>query len=197
MFTGIIDHCGQIKNIEIRADNYLQFTIKSDFEDLKLGESIAIDGICLTVTSHQQGCFTVDLSSETIDLTLAAHYAVGDTVNLERALRLTDRLGGHFVTGHVDALAQVSKILPGDGFLEIYVNQIKDGSSFLVKKGSIAINGVSLTINEVIGQQFKIMLIPHTLSITNLSHLKEGSFVNLEYDYLAKLVINQMQREKA
>lgn len=195
MFTGIIDHCGQIKAIK-KADDYFQLTIASQFSDLSIGESIAIDGACLTVTSYSDGLFTVDLSKETVRLTTAAFYEPLMTVNLERALTLTDRLGGHFVTGHVDGMGRVSHIKELAEFKEYVFDEISpDFRYYLVKKGSIAVNGVSLTINEVEKNYFTVMLIPHTLERTNLSQLLVGDKINLEFDYLAKLVRNQLSEK--
>ena len=195
MFTGIVDHCGQIEKIE-RFEKSVRFTLSSDFTDLVLGESIAVDGACLTVTSCEQNLFNVDLSPETMQLTSAASYKKGVKVNLERSLRLTDRLGGHFVTGHIDGTCRVSQITPQDEFIEIVFHEVsKQFASYLIKKGSIALNGVSLTLNEVNRNQFKVMLIPHTLQRTNLATLQVGDQVNVEFDYLAKLVINQLSSE--
>lgn len=195
MFTGIVDHCGQVISIKESSGNF-RITIKSVFNDLTLGESIAIDGACLTVTQVIDHNFIVDLSPETLRLTTASQYVEGFRVNLERSLRLMDRLGGHFVTGHVDQQCEVSKIAHFDEFTEMtFAGVIPEHRSFLVKKGSIAINGVSLTLNDVAQDSFKVMLIPHTLQKTNLSALKIGQKINVEYDYLAKLVLNQTKAE--
>ena len=169
-------------------------TINSNFTDLTLGESIAVDGICLTVayfTAHQ---FTVDLSPETLRLTTASSYMNGWKVNLERSLRLMDRFGGHFVTGHVDCQYQVKKISRQDEYLEIvFKNGLHSDQKYLTKKGSITVNGVSLTVNEITEDGFAAMLIPHTLEKTNLSFLRVDSHVNIEYDYLAKIIYNQVK----
>lgn len=195
MFTGIVDHCGQIAKIE-PYENHCCLTIASHFNDLVLGESIAIDGACLTVTEHNNSQFTVQLSPETMRLTTASHYQVGTSLNLERSLRLSDRLGGHFVTGHVDGLCEIKAIICQQEFTEIQFHKVlAEHKNLLVKKGSVAINGVSLTINEVTTDGFAVMLIPHTLEITNLSGLKVGHQVNVEYDYLAKLIQNQINRD--
>jgi riboflavin synthase len=191
MFSGIVDHCGQIKEI-VQSDKSFRITISSEFSDLNLGESIAIDGACLTVTSINGKNFTVELSPETRNLTIARYYKEEVAVNLERSLRLIDRLGGHFVTGHVDGTCRIKLIQKHDDFMEIHFDSFPAKfNSYLVKKGSIAINGVSLTLNEIEENSFKVMLIPHTLQVSNLSTLTVGDPVNIEFDYLAKLVINQ------
>jgi riboflavin synthase len=196
MFTGIVDHCGHITHIKKTRHNYA-ITISSNFQDLCLGESIAIDGACLTVVSFDKSEFTVQVSPETMRLTIASQYEVGIAVNLERSLRLTDRLGGHFVTGHIDGLCQIGAINANDQFIEIVCSHVVPHCMpYLIKKGSVAINGVSLTLNEITDDGFAVMLIPHTLERTNLSGLKQGNNVNVEYDYLAKIVHKQMQGEK-
>jgi riboflavin synthase len=196
MFTGIIDHCGEILAIE-QNTTQISLTVRSKFDDLLLGESIAIDGVCLTVTYFQNNTFKVELSPETMYLTFARNYQPNLLVNLERALRLSDRLGGHFVTGHVDGVCEVEHIQAHGEFKEIIFKGIKKSfKPFLVRKGSVAINGVSLTINAVAKDNFSTMLIPHTLQQTTLSQLKVGHNVNIEFDYLAKLVFNQLKGEQ-
>jgi riboflavin synthase len=197
MFTGIIDHCGQILSIERHDSNY-RLTISSHFDDLQLGESIAVDGACLTVTASTQQSFSADISPETMRLTLASQYQPGMQVNLERSLRLSDRLGGHFVMGHVDGMGILTRREPTGEFIVFEISQIpSDCQPYLTTKGSIAVNGVSLTLNEVSKNKVKLMLVPHTLAKTNLSLLQEGDKINIEFDYLAKLVINQLGFEKS
>jgi riboflavin synthase len=197
MFTGIIDHCGRIKRIEdIAAGKRLW--ISCQFENLIEGESISVDGACLTVVSPQQQEFACDVSPETVKLTKIAQAKLGDKVNLERALRLSDRLGGHFVSGHVDQMCQVSKIQQLNAFTHIHFSGLAaDSIHLLVKKGSITINGVSLTLNAVSNSSFEVMLIPETLEKTNLSDLRENNLVNIEYDMMAKLVSNYLDAKKS
>jgi len=193
MFTGIIDHCGVITNI-VKQNNHSQMTIKTQFNDLVLGESIAIDGICLTVTHITPEGFTCDVSPETLRLTTSQHFAVGREVNLERALRVGDRLGGHWVLGHVDQIALVKQIQPQQEFVEMTFNGLSsEAMSYILKKGSIAVNGVSLTINEVLTDGFKVMLIPHTLERTNLRGLQSGMPVNIEFDWMARIIVKQFK----
>lgn len=194
MFTGIIDHCGVVARIEF-LPNALQIWIRHSFTELMLGESIAIDGICLTVTHCDEDVFSCDISPETLHLTTAHFFQVGQSVNLERALQPSSRIGGHFVMGHIDQIAEVKKIDQVDGFIKLQFCGISASAhQFLVKKGSISVNGVSLTINEVIENGFNVMLIPHTLSRTNLGLLQEKSYVNIEFDMLARIFVSQSER---
>ncbi len=196
MYTGIIDHCGTISHI-IPGDNSLRVSIACDFENLIVGESIAVDGICLTVIEPQQGCFQCDVSPETVGLTAAKQWQTGSKVNLERSLSLNDRLGGHFVMGHVDKTLTVSNIKSENDFVAMtFSGLIADELAYVVKKGSACINGISLTINEVFDDGLQVMLIPHTLQRTNLQFLKIGDAVNLEYDYLARIIVNRFEAEK-
>ena len=193
MFTGIIDHCGCVTLIKtIRSS--LRLEIKHSFDDIVLGESVAIDGICLTVAECKPGLFACDVSPETGHITTIKHVQQGQQVNLERALQPTSRMGGHFVTGHVDQTAQILSLQPVDDFIEMRFGHFDDlMQRFLIKKGSIAINGVSLTINEVENDTFKVMLIPHTLERTNLGNLKAHDWVNIEFDILARTVVKQLE----
>ncbi len=186
MFTGLVDHTGVIEAIVSTAKG-LKITIRSNFTDIAVGESIAVDGVCLTALEPSLGRFFVEVSPETLAVTTIGLRSIGSRVNLERSLRVGDRLGGHFVTGHVDVMATVAEIeLHADFWFVRFTSNLE----YLVPKGSIAINGVSLTINKVTSDGFTIMLIPHTLAITNLAEMTVGSCVNLEYDMLAKIVVN-------
>lgn len=190
MFTGIIDHYGVIERIE-HAEVGLRLWVRTQFSDLQLGESIAIDGICLTVTSWQPPVFSVDISPETGKLTTAADFAADQQVNLERALLPTDRLGGHFVMGHVDGVAKLqTKQAQGDYIAYQFGNVPAELMQYICQKGSIAVNGVSLTINQVHQDGFSVMLIPHSLQRTNLGGLQPNDIVNIEVDYLARIVIS-------
>lgn len=188
MFTGIVDHCGKITAVT-HLKNAIRLSLSTTFSDLTLGESICADGVCLTVINVEKNIFECDLSPETLKLTISKKYFVGDVVNLERAMKLSDRLSGHFVTGHVDGILKIKKIEKQEEFflMEFFDIQKQD-ELLLTKKGSVCINGVSLTINQLNQHYFSVMLIPHTMQRTNLSRLKENDFVNVEYDYLAKII---------
>lgn len=194
MFTGCVDHSGHLVKIENLASGK-RFHIASQFTDLVLGESVCVNGVCLSVTQTYGDEFTADVSPETVALTHFDSIVNGSLVNLERSMRLNDRLNGHFVMGHVDGVAVLETKIPHDGFME-YHFQVKDSKAkdYLVTKGSIAVNGVSLTLNKVHQFGFSVMLIPETLARTNLSALNCQDYVNIEYDYLAKLIVNKQCR---
>ena len=192
MFTGLTDHCGLIRARDLVA-NGMRLTVKTDFTHLQLGESIAIDGICLTLIDCVSGEFVVELSSETMALTTAKQYSVGQRVNLERAMLASDRLGGHFVSGHVDATVRVVECMQEGDFVKMTFAGIRGQQrGLLCPKGCVSINGVSLTINAVRSDGFSAMLIPHTLVRTNLSELTSGDVVNIEFDMMAKLIQRQL-----
>lgn len=188
MFTGIVGAVGSVAEATPGGAG-LRVRVASgdlDLSDVVLGDSIAVNGVCLTVVGLDAGTFEADVSRETLACT--AGFAVGDRVNLEKALRLADRLGGHLVTGHVDGVGRVSRFEPvGDNRL-LAVSGPPDLAKYLARKGSVAVNGVSLTINEVSGSEFTVNLIPHTLSATNLGAARTGDGVNLEVDLLARYV---------
>ena len=196
MFTGIVDHQGKILKREETLRG-LRLFIETRFTNLTLGESIAVDGACLTVTDFKDGEFTCELSPETLELTVSRSYERGTKVNLERALRVGDALGGHWVLGHVDGKASVSLVEKGDEFWRVGFHEVGEAfAKYLAPKGSVTVNGVSLTVNQVLDDGFEVMLIPHTLERTNLKELFVGAWVNLEFDYLAKLVIQKMEQYK-
>jgi riboflavin synthase len=188
MFTGIIEAVGRIKQVEQR-DKGVRLTIESDrldFSDVAVGDSIAANGVCLTVIALAGNAYTVDVSQESLSCTVG----LGEPgeVNLEKAMRLSDRLGGHLVSGHVDGVGEVVKFEPvGESHL-LAIRAPKELSRFIAPKGSITVNGVSLTVNEVRDGAFSINLIPHTVEVTTLKHLKPGARVNLEVDMLARYV---------
>jgi riboflavin synthase len=189
MFTGIVEAVGEIKQIR-SLEGGISLNIapgKLDLEDVKAGDSIAVNGVCLTVTAVAKDMFSVDVSRETLDCTEGLDKP-GGQVNLERALLLSDRLDGHLVSGHVDASGEVVKLEPAG---ESYTLAIKAPDAllkYIARKGSISVNGVSLTVNRIKGDELEINLIPHTLAVTTFKDLKKGVKVNLEVDMLARYV---------
>lgn len=192
MFSGIVDHEGEVLSVS-RTGESVRIEIRTQFNDFEMGESIAVDGTCLTVDKWGEHSFECLMSPETSSLTTCGKFEVGTQVNLERALRLSDRLGGHMVSGHVDGTLRVLDIKPIDDCIEISFGGGGTKSPYLFKKGSAALNGVSLTINSVAPDRFSVMLIPHTLERTNLKKLKTGSEVNVEYDMMARIVVDRLE----
>jgi len=158
--------------------------------DLDLGASIAINGVCLTATSLNKDSFSVDVSTETLKCTNIGELELGDVVNIEQSLKLGDSIDGHFVFGHVDEVSIVQKIEELDQTRILHFSLSEEGMKFVVKKGSIAINGVSLTVNAVNDSGFEVMIIPHTLEKTTFNEFKKGTRANIEYDMLARYVQN-------
>lgn len=189
MFTGIIEATGTICGIE-RKPQALRLTIKAPgiVADCKVGDSICVNGVCLTVTRMEGPDFSCDVVEETLRRSNLSEASMGSVVNLERSLRLDSRLGGHFVMGHVDTTGIVDALVPEGGSVLLFVHCPSAVARYLVEKGSVAVNGVSLTVAAVEGERFSIALIPHTREITNLGQLKIGSSVNLEVDVIAKYV---------
>ena len=182
MFTGIIEELGKIQSI---TSDKIIIECKTVLEDTKLGDSIAVNGVCLTVVRISANSFTADISSETFKVTNLNSYKTGDFVNLERAMSANGRFGGHIVSGHIDGLG---KFLSVNKNFELSFELPSEISKYVIKKGSIAINGISLTIAGVEGNKIKLAIIPHTLENTNLKYLKSGDFVNIEVDMLSKYV---------
>ena len=196
MFSGIIAAVGHITHLTTREAG---FRLNIDaanlgLDDVALGDSIACNGVCLTVVAREGNHFMVDVSPETLACTVGLD-APGP-INLEKALRLMDRLGGHLVSGHVDGVGEVLRFDPvGDNRL-LEIQAPEELARFIARKGSITINGVSLTTNEVAGEIFTINLIPHTLENTTLKHLKAGSRVNLEVDLIARYCERLLSAER-
>lgn len=192
MFTGIVDHTGTIV-LFIQQQNSCRLGISCQFTEIQEGESICVDGVCLTAISAKDGYFECDVSPETLKLTTIGQLHEGAQVNLERSLRAGDRFGGHFVYGHVDKTAQIEALAQQGEYYEVQIGGLAAADMvYLTKKGSIAIQGVSLTINEVTERGFKVMLVPHTLARTSLSQLSVGKRVNLEFDGLVKIVLHRL-----
>lgn len=197
MFSGIVAAVGRIEHIERLADG-IRLTVDTDGLDLSdviVGDSIAHSGVCLTVIEMNGPKLKYDVSRETLNCTVGLD-AVGNEVNLEKALRLADRLGGHLVTGHVDGVGEVMKFAPIGESHELVIRAPAAIAGYIAKKGSITVNGVSLTVNRVEGREFWINLIPHTVAMTNLKHLAAGSKVNLEIDLIARYVERMLEWKK-
>ncbi|HAD81032.1 MAG: riboflavin synthase subunit alpha [Candidatus Edwardsbacteria bacterium RIFOXYD12_FULL_50_11] len=185
MFTGLIEQIGTIKALK-NAGHSAQIDIAAEWSGLVLGESIAVNGACLTVARMIAGGFSADLSRETISKTSFSGIKIGAPVNLERALKLEDRFGGHFVSGHVDCTAKISKIILRPGGTEIKISIGLGHSKYIIDQGSVAVDGISLTASRKEPDGFWIAVIPHTLEHTNLKFRKTGDQVNLEFDMMVK-----------
>ena len=189
MFSGIIADIGTITHAEDR-DSGLRLTVATralGLDDVQLGDSIAVNGVCLTVVNIKDNTFIADVSRETLNCTVGLDMQ-GARVNLEKALRLSDRLGGHLVSGHVDGVGEVVAFDDLGESSKLSVSVPPSLAKYIAVKGSITLNGVSLTVNEVMGTAFTVNLIPHTLAVTTLSELKAGSKINLEIDLIARYV---------
>jgi riboflavin synthase len=197
MFTGIIEALGTLRKID-RKGNDIRLTVASgklDLTDVKLGDSIATNGVCLTVVERLGDGYVADISAETVDLTGFSHYQVGQKVNLEKAVTATTRLGGHMVSGHVDGIAKVEQCAYRGKALEFWLSVPAQLSRYIAHKGSITIDGVSLTVNEVDGARFRLTIVPHTAGETTLVDLKVGDSVNIEVDLIARYLARLMQPE--
>ena len=189
MFSGIVADTGSILRVEDRAGG-LRLAITTGqlgLDDVKLGDSIAVNGVCLTVIVKEGNDFAVDVSRETLDCTVGLDRQ-GARVNLEKALRLSDRLGGHLVSGHVDGVGEVASFTDIGESWRLVVRAPQALAKYIAAKGSITINGVSLTVNHIAGSEFEVNLIPHTLAVTTLNELQAGTRVNLEVDLIARYV---------
>ena len=190
MFTGIIQAIGSIQEVH-SSDNGVVLKINSnnlDISDSKIGESIAVNGVCLTATQVSDNSFTADVSNETINCTTFSDLLIGDSVNLEKSLRINQGIDGHLVSGHVDGIGKVQSINKDGDSSRIKILVEDDIIKYIAKKGSICINGVSLTVNSVEDNIFDVNIVPHTFSVTTLRNLSVGSNVNLEIDLIARYV---------
>ncbi len=206
MFTGIIQTQGKVLSLSPTSDQSYQLELEAHFQDEKviLGESIAVNGVCLTVTQIKNAVYSFDLAPETVARTSLSHLNVPGAsggqrrVNLERSLRIGDRMSGHWVQGHVDGVAILSKIvvLPGGNYELTFAVQAPELLKYCVKKGSITVDGISLTIHEIQQNELKFQIIPHTWAETNLSDLSPGEKVNIEVDILAKYLERLSENKK-
>jgi riboflavin synthase len=188
MFTGLIEEVGTIARTERTGDGGMRLEVYApDFgRDMAIGDSVAVDGACLTVVSFIRGAFLADLSEETVTRTTLGRLRTGEKVNLERAMRLSDRIGGHLVSGHVDGIGQFAGRLPTGNSTTYTFKPPVDVLPYIAEKGSIAVAGISLTVSRVVSNGFEAAVIPHTEKNTTLAALKPGDAVNIEADMLAK-----------
>ena len=188
MFTGIVQEVGKIAEIEpVKSSMRMRILApRLDFTDVVLGDSIAVSGPCLTVTGFESGQFEVDVSAETLARTTLGERKAGDEVNLEKALRFNDRLGGHLVSGHIDGVGKIKLRESLDEYIRFVVNIPSELSKYLAFKGSVSLDGVSLTVNEAGKDEFEVLTIPHTLDNTTLGGSEIGSRINVEVDLVAR-----------
>jgi len=191
MFTGIVEGLGKVLRLTMKgADAVLEIETAIDFTDVSIGDSIAVNGACLTVTNKNQKIFNADVSAETLSRTTLKLLQVGHKVNLEKSLRVGGFVGGHFVLGHIDATARILSQMQKSGSLILAVEMNENISRYIVEKGSVAIDGISLTVNKLEKSRFYVNIIPHTAANTTLVMKKEADLVNIETDILGKYVEN-------
>ena len=192
MFTGIVTDVGKVRHIEKRGDTHIVIATNYDVADVEIGASISCSGVCMTVVDKggaSDRWFAVTASAETLSKTNMGQWKTGDRVNLERPMRVGDELGGHIVTGHIDGVAEILRIEPEGESTRMTFQAPAALSRFIASKGSVALDGVSLTVNEVEGSRFGVNIIPHTTKVTTFGKAKPGSKVNLEIDPLARYVV--------
>lgn len=189
MFTGLVEELGKVKGM-IHGASSVKLTISASLviEDMKIGDSIAVNGTCLTVVAFGDAWFTADVMPETVKSTVLASFTMGDIVNLERTMKVGDRFGGHIVSGHVDGVGVITQKEKNDNAIIVKVKAETEVMRYIVKKGSITIDGISLTIVEYDQDWFTVSLIPHSAAMTTLGFKKVGNRVNLEADVIGKYV---------
>lgn len=195
MFTGIVTDIGRVRRIDKKGDTRFEFETAYDTDTIAIGASICCSGACLTVVEKGRGWFAALASAETLSRTTMGSWREGTRVNLERALKAGDELGGHLVTGHVDGIATVKDLRPEGDSLRLSFAVPAELARFVAAKGSVALDGVSLTVNEVEGPVFGVNIIPHTRSATTLGNLRAGDAVNLEIDPIARYVARLLSQE--
>lgn len=192
MFTGLIEKQGEVV-ANVGGEVSSRLLIRAPFEALQPGESIAINGVCLTLLPNSEQQLAFDVSPETLKLTTLGNLSTGDSVNIERAMLATTRFGGHYVSGHVDTTAYLQSVLPVEEYIDMTIGGFAiPAEQYLLPKGSITLDGVSLTINEVVDDCIKVMLVPHTLAMTTLGQLQVGQRVNVEFDYVTRIIAHQL-----
>lgn len=195
MFTGIIEGLGEVKKINYKTKNRSAAIIKLDLgnlvKGLKIGDSVAINGVCLTVTNISKSLAEFEMIDETIKLTDLGTLEAGEKVNIERSLKVGQRMDGHFVLGHIDGVGTITRIEKLKKEIKIWIDISSEITKYVVKKGSITIDGISLTIVDVIKNKISVCIIPHTMKITNLSSKKIGDKINIETDILGKYILSK------
>ena len=199
MFTGIIEAVGTLVSLQSKGQD-VSIRVRSgklDLSDVKLGDSIATNGVCLTVVQLPGDGYVADLSAETLKRTGFVHYRPGQSVNLEKALMPTSRLGGHLVSGHVDGVGEVVAITPLGRAVEYWIEAPAELARYIAEKGSITVDGISLTVNSVEGARFRLTIVPHTTQETTIAQWRVGSRVNLEVDVIARYLERLILGDKA
>ena len=194
MFTGIIEGLGNIIRFDKKTSNRSAAKMKINLgkiaKGLKVGDSVAINGVCLTAINISKGIAEFEMVGETIEKTNLGSLESGDRVNVERSLKVGERLEGHFVLGHVDGVGTISKLEKQTNQVKIWIKIPKELSKYIIKKGSVTVDGISLTVVDVLKDQFSVSIIPHTMKITNLNYKKVGDKVNIETDILGKYILS-------
>lgn len=195
MFTGIITDQGTVREISGQGDVLFKIATSYDTKSIEIGASIAHNGICLTVIETGPDWYTIQASAETLNLTTMGGWKTGRKVNLERALKVGDELGGHIVSGHVDGVATIVEIRPENESVRMVFETPANLAKFVAAKGSVALDGVSLTVNHVEGARFGVNIIPHTQSVTSFGAYRAGDRVNMEIDMLARYVARLLEKD--
>ena len=199
MFTGIVTDVGEVTEVQERAEGLRRLTIACIFDpaSIAIGASICCSGVCMTAVATgrdgARGTFSVDAAAETLALTTVGHWTTGTRVNLERSLKVGDELGGHLVSGHVDGLAELAAREDMTDMARFTLRVPKPLARFIAQKGSVALDGVSLTVNDVTDDTFSVLIIPHTLNVTTLGALRRGDALNLEVDVMARYAARLME----
>jgi riboflavin synthase len=195
MFTGIVTDSGEVAAIEERGEGLRRLTIGCAYDpaSIAIGASISCSGVCLTAVATGRDTFSVDAAAETLKVTTLGRWREGTRINLERALKMGDELGGHLVSGHVDGLAELAEREDLTDMARLTLRMPKTLARFIAQKGSVALDGVSLTVNDVTADTFSVLIIPHTLSVTTLGALKTGDALNLEVDVMARYAARLME----
>lgn len=196
MFTGLITDVGRVRAVTSAGDRRIEIETSFPIAEIELGASIACSGVCLTAIEFGDNWFAVEASEETTSKTTVGDWQAGDALNLERSLRIGDELGGHLVFGHVDGVAKIAERRTDGDSIRFSILAPDDLAPYIASKGSVALSGVSLTVNEVDGNRFGVNIIPHTADATTLGKLSAGDRVNLEIDMLARYVARQLEARK-